>query len=232
MNGSGVCQDLPGAVDSPWGSVVAVSFQPLTDHQLHDLADDQLIAYIRAGRDAGEREVAKRALWFLVDGHEADVRRRLRLRLPKDAPFDDLAHDVLVRAVGSAFDGRSIGQFRAWLNTIVDRAAVDYYRAQGRQPPQTALPSEHLGDDDVWTQEPGVESEAGAVELRLVKDEVMAEFNDVHRHVLELHVFGGLTAPEVCDRMDGVSEANVAQIASRFRKRLKERLDAGGGDTP
>ena len=58
---------------------------------------------------------------------------------------------------------------------------------------------------------------------------MLETFNEKHRLVIELHVFGGLTAGEVCDRIEGMSEDNVAQIASRFRAKLRARLDPGGG---
>ena len=81
----------------------------------------------------------------------------------------------------------------------------------------------------MWCAEPSIESEAGAVELRIIVEEVLEIFNEKRRLVIELHVFGGLTAREVSDRIERMSEDNVAQIASRFRARLRARLDPGGG---
>jgi DNA-directed RNA polymerase specialized sigma24 family protein len=81
----------------------------------------------------------------------------------------------------------------------------------------------------VWGAEPSLESEAGAVELRIIVEEVLGTFNETHRLVIELHVFGGLTAAEVCGTIEGMSEDNVAQIASRFRAKLRARLDPGDG---
>jgi RNA polymerase sigma factor (sigma-70 family) len=204
-----------------------VTFEPLPDHELHELADDDLIGYIREAREAGELPHARRGLMFLVSGYERDVKRRLSIKVPGRV-VDDLAHDALVRAIAAAFDGRSVGEFRNWLHTIVDRTAVDFYRRAERRPKETILPSEHAGEDDVWGGEPSLESEAGAVELRVIVAEVLATFNEKHRLVIELHVFGGLTAAEVCDRIKGMSEDNVAQIASRFRAKLRARLDPGG----
>jgi RNA polymerase sigma factor (sigma-70 family) len=136
-----------------------------------------------------------------------------------------VARDALVRAIAAAFDGTSQGEFRSWLHTIVDRTAVDYYRRAERRPKETVLPSEHAGEDDVWGDEPFTDSEAGAVELRMIIDEVIETFNDKHGQVIELHVFGGLPAGEVCERIEGMSGDNVAQIASRFRAKLRQRLD-------
>ena len=202
----------------------AVTFHPLPDHELQQLSDDALIAYIRDAREVGDRASGRRALMFLVFGYERDVKRRLSIRVPKHV-IDDVAHDALVRAIAAAFDGSSQGEFRSWLHTIVDRTGYDWHRKARRRPKETLLPSEHAGEEDVWGGEPFTESAAGEVEARIVIDEVMATFNEKHRQVIELHVFGALTAAEVCAKIEGMSEDNVAQIASRFRAKLRARLD-------
>jgi RNA polymerase sigma factor (sigma-70 family) len=217
-----------GAADSTLGRIALVSFQPIPDHELQQLADEQLIAYIRDARDSGELAHGRRGLMFLVYGYERDVKRRLSIKVPKHV-VDDLAHDALVRAIAAAFDGSSVGEFRSWLHTIVDRTAVDFFRRAERRPKETMLPSEHAGEEDIWGAEPAVDGEAGAVELRIVVEELLETFNEEHRLVIDMHIFGGLTAAEVCGRIDGMSEDNVAQIASRFRAKLRARLDPGGG---
>jgi RNA polymerase sigma factor (sigma-70 family) len=200
-----------------------VTFRERPDDELQRLDDDELVAYGRAAREAGALPAARTALALLVYGHEADVRRRLSLRLPAHA-VDEVTRDVLVRAVGAAFDGRSVGQFRSWLNTITERGSADYFRTASRRPKETPLPGES-DEEDAGGAVPGVASEAGAVELRLVVEQVLASFNPIHVEVVDLHVFGGYTAREVCARIDGMSEDNVAQIASRFRARLRECLE-------
>ena len=201
-----------------------MSFKPLPDHELHRLSDDELIGYIRAARTAGELAAGRRGLAFLVYGYEPDVKRRLALKVPRHV-VEDVAHDALVKAIAAAFDGSSQGEFRSWLHTIVDRTAVDYYRRAQRRPKETALPSEHAGEAEVWGDEPFTESAVGAVELRIIIDEVIETFSEKHRRVIELHVFRGFPAAQVCERIEGMSEDNVAQIASRFRGKLRQRLD-------
>ncbi len=149
-----------------------MSFRSLPDQELNQLGDDDLIAYVRDARDAHELSAGRRALAFLVYGYESNVKRRLRINVPEHA-VDDLAHDALVRAIASAFDGRSVGEFRAWLHTIVDRTVADFYRRAERRPKEAPLPSEHMSGDDVWGTEPSIDGEAGVVELRLVVDEVL-----------------------------------------------------------
>lgn len=199
-------------------------FRQQPDHELDQLSDEKLIAYLREASNAGDHRAAKRALAILVYGHTANVERRMLLRMPRYAA-QDAAHDALVRAITSAFDGTSEGEFHSWLNTITDRTAIDWFRTRERRPEETLLPSEHARDDDVWGEEPASASESGAVELRLILAEIMAELSPPHRQVIELHVLDGLPAVETCDQIDGMSPDNVAQIASRFRKRLREILE-------
>jgi RNA polymerase sigma factor (sigma-70 family) len=201
-----------------------VNFQPLSDHELQPLADEKLIAYIQAARRAGDLAAARRGLAFLVFGYEREVKRRLSLRVPGHV-VEDIAHDALVRAIAAAFDGSSKGEFRSWLHTIVDRSAADWFRRSERRPKAKPLPSEHADDDQVWGDEPVVDSETGWIELRMTVDEVFEELSQKHREVVALHVFGALSAREVCERIEGMTEDNVAQIASRFRAKLRSRLD-------
>ena len=52
--------------------------------------------------------------------------------------------------------------------------------------------------------------------------------NDGHRRVIDLHVLGPLSAADAAAAIgDGMSEANVHQIASRFQKRFRELFDEG-----
>src|SRR3984957_5247872 len=88
----------------------------------------------------GERP-ATRAIWLGGrPGRGADVPRRISLRVPAHV-VDEVSHDVLVRAIAAAFDGQSVGQFRSWLNTIVDRTAADYFRRTARRPKEPISPS-------------------------------------------------------------------------------------------
>lgn len=200
-----------------------MSFKQQADHELDQLSDEALIAYIRDAAAAGKPDAAKRALGILVYGHEPNVRRRLSLRLPTHA-VEEVTGETLVRAFAAAFDGSSVGEFRSWLGTIAERTAVDWYRREARRPRQTELPEEHTAEEDGWRDALGREGGGGAVELKMVVAGEMSKLSDVHRRVVELHVLGPLTAIEVCEHVDGMKPDNVAQIASRFRKSLKEAL--------
>ena len=213
----------PGPTTGPT-QLSPAAFKEHTEHELDQFSDEKLIAYLRDASAAGNHRAGKRALAILVYGHAANVERRLALKMPRYA-VPDVAHDALVRAIASAFDGTSQGEFRSWLNTITDRTAVDWYRRRASRPEETLLPSEHQGEDGVWGDEPADAGEAGAVELHLIIEELVAELSPPHRQVIEIHVFEGVPAAETCERVDGMSPDNVAKIASRFRQRLRQTLE-------
>lgn len=181
-------------------------FRPLAQHDLERLDDDALIAYMRRAGAAGH-ESAGLALAILAYGHRPNVRRRVALKVPSH-DVDDVTDEILAKALVSAFDGGSGGQFGAWMNTIAGRAIADYHRrGPGR------LRSEPLEDRDL---EAPAEH---AVEALDVLARVLDGLNDEHRRVVELWL-QGYAAPEI----DGVSDANVHQIVSRFRRALRGQL--------
>ncbi len=95
--------------------------------------------------------------------------------------IDDVAHDALVKAIAQAFRGSSHGEFRARLHRIIDGTRADWYRRAARRPREEPLPGEHAQDENLWGDEPHSNSDTGAVELRIIVDEVLAGLNDTHR---------------------------------------------------
>jgi DNA-directed RNA polymerase specialized sigma24 family protein len=183
-------------------------FRSLGEAGLTRLDDDALIGYVRAARGVGHPS-ARDALAVLVFGHWHNVARRVALKVPA-ASVEDVTSDVLVSAIQSAFDGVSEGEFAVWLRTITARRIADFHR----RPVARTVPLE-----DVELEAP----EAGLVVLSDAVERVLGRLSDPHRQVVELVVFEGRGAGEV----DGFSAANVHQIASRFRRALREELDTG-----
>lgn len=183
------------------------SFHPLDQHQLDALDDDALIAYMRAAGAAGD-ESAGLALAMLAYGHRPRVRARVRLARVPDLDIDDLTDAIIERALLSAFDGSYGGQFGSWMNTITRRAIADYFR---RGPGRAE--SEPLEDRDLAAPA------ENTVETRDALDRTLAGLNREHRRVVELWI-SGYGAQEI----DGVSDANVHQIVSRFRRALRGQL--------
>jgi RNA polymerase sigma factor (sigma-70 family) len=206
-------------------------FRELPEHRLNDLDDEALVDYLRAAREAGCHEAMKPAVAVLVYGYHDTLRNRAWLKLPDDE-VDDVVAETMASAVASFFGGSSVGEFRSWLHTILSRRIADFHEARKRSPKTTALPSEHQGEDHVWGREPAVPFEGDAQHardcIRLAYEELE---NDRHRRVIDLYLLGPHSATETAELVgDGMSEANVHQIASRYQRRVKELLE-GGSDT-
>jgi RNA polymerase sigma factor (sigma-70 family) len=200
-------------------------FQELPEHHLSSLSDDQLIDYMRRARQAGRHDAMKPAICVLVYGYWDSLVGRARLKLPS-ADAEDVAGEAVASAIAAAFDGKSIGEFRSWLHTILGRRIADYLEARKRKPQTTQLTSEHEGEEDVWGTEPRMEFEGDALFaqdcLRQAYEEIE---NPQHRKVIDLYVYGPHPATETADLVGNrMTEANVHQIASRFQKRFKELL--------
>lgn len=165
---------------------------------------------------------ARLALARLVWGHWGTILARARLRIPRD-DAEDVAALVLEGAIRSAFDGESVGQFRSWLNTIVDRRVADYHR-------RPRLETTHIPEgEDEWGEEPAIDFEGDTIDTTRAIDAALAELSDDHRRVVEAYVLRGGPARDAADEVGGMSEANVHQIGSRFRRRLRELLEGGDG---
>jgi RNA polymerase sigma factor (sigma-70 family) len=201
-------------------------FQELPEHRLAALGDEQLVDYLRAAREAGRHDAMKPAVAVLVYGYWGTLVNRARLKLRTEADSEEVAAEAMASAIASAFDGRSVGEFRSWLHTILSRRIADWWEGREQKLAKAPLPSEHLGDEDVWGREPSVEFEGDALFaqqcIRQAYDELES---DRHRRVIDAYVFGPHPAAEAATLVgSGMTEANVHQIASRFQRRVRELL--------
>lgn len=206
-------------------------FVELPQRRLEALGDEELVDYLRRARAVGRHDAMKLAVGVLVYGYWDNLVNRARLKLSSGADAQDVAGEAVASAIVSAFDGKSVGEFRSWLHTILSRRIADFYEAKERKLDKTPLPSEHQGDEEVWGREPSVEFEGEALYAR---DCIRRAFNEIedprHRQVIKLYVFGAHSAAETADLVgDGMTEANVHQISSRFQRRARELIE--GGDT-
>jgi RNA polymerase sigma factor (sigma-70 family) len=204
-------------------------FRELPDHRLQTLSDEDLIAYLRAARAAGRHDAMKPAIGVLAFGYWDTLVNRARLKLP-ESEVEQVAGEALESAIASAFDGRSVGEFRSWLHTILSRRIADYWQKQERTVKTEKLVSEHQGAEEVWGDEPSVGFEGEALHAQECVRNALDELPEAHREVVRLYVFGPDSAAAVVERVgDGMTEANVHQISSRYQRRVKELL--GEGDT-
>jgi RNA polymerase sigma factor (sigma-70 family) len=202
-------------------------FEELPEHHLSQLSDDELVDYMRRAREAGRHEAMRPAIGVLAYGYWDSLVTRARLKLPSRADAEEVAGEALASAIASAFDGRSVGEFRSWLHTILTRRIADHLEARKRKPRTTALPSEHERGEEVWGAEPAVGFEGDALFARDCLDRAYEEIEDGrHRRVIDLYVLGRHTAADAAELVgNGMTAANVHQIASRFQRRFKELLE-------
>lgn len=213
------------------------NFRPRNDDELSRLDDEALLEYIAAARAQGTPEHTQRALAIIVFRYHGDIVRRVKIKVPP-ADVEDVAQEAVVSAIRSRLDGKSVGEFRTWLNRIVSRRIADYHRKPAVE--TTQLPEEHADDDEIWGQLAGVGGETGAVEVRELIEIALAELSDQHRRVVELFVFEDLTAKDTAEQVNDelpdeeteMKVDNVSQIAKRFRERLRELLEGTDDDEP
>jgi RNA polymerase sigma factor (sigma-70 family) len=205
------------------------NFDLKNESELAALDDEALLAYYGAAREAGHPS-AEGALGILCFRYFDDVHRRCRLRVPP-ADAEDVAMEAIVSAIRSRLDGRSIGEFRTWLNRIVGRRIADYTRKPG--PDTTALPEEHADDERIWGASGSHPPETGKVEIDELVERALDGLSEQHREVIEVFVFEDRTAADTCEAVNAkfpdaetqMRIDNVSKIAERFRTRLRELLE-------
>ena len=208
-----------------------------SEGELAELSDEQLLAYVVAERDAGRPECAKRAVAILAFGYEPTIRYRVVARIPTE-DVDDLVGTVLESVIRSAFDGRSIGEFKSWLRVITQRRIADYHGDRERKPPPGPLAGDVDDDDERWGVEPAVGDGTEAIALREIAARLLEARNPVHQHVIRLYGpnalgYMELSAAEAATAVaeahaTTMSEANVHQIWRRFRADFHDELGMGG----
>lgn len=221
-------------------------FRPLTESELLALSPEQAIAYHHEARRHGRHDEARTALAILVWGFIDRVRFWVSRKLPRQE-VEDVVGEVLESAIKSSFDGAEPRQFGSWLKRIAQRRVADFLEARERRPKEEPLPEEHEREEEIWGKAGHVPDPTQEVVERSVVEQALEELNPVHRRVVELAGAQDLgfeqrpgkeTADLVNDQFSGqlddpMTEANVHQILSRFRKRVADLLDnddGGSGD--
>jgi RNA polymerase sigma factor (sigma-70 family) len=196
-------------------------FRELPEHELALLSDDQLLVYIQDARAVGCGDAADLAVGILVHGHLPNIERRVALKVP-DEDVEDVARNVMVSSLTSAFDGTSKGELSKWVGRITSRRIVDYWREQERKLEITSLPSNE--DDAASAEALAVQFEGVTVDVERATQVAFGELNPRHQLVVDLVVFAGHSPAETA-ALTGDSANNVSQIGKRFRERLRELLD-------
>jgi DNA-directed RNA polymerase specialized sigma24 family protein len=217
------------------------AFRPLDEAEIAKLDEDRLIEHAVRARGAGEREQELAALRIFAFGMQDALLAFVRTRLDShgEAVIEEIAERALDDAIRSIHNlrGGSLGEARAFVFKIARLRIADYHRSG-------AVRATPLGEgegeiDAAELDSLRVEGEADAVVSVLVLREAIAELRPDHRAVVVDCVVLGYSAREAAERVasrfegesdDSMTEQNVHQICSRFRKSLRARLDAGGSE--
>lgn len=130
------------------------------------------------------------------------------------------------------FRGDKRAQLHKWVYTILKHRIADHYRTTERREAIAQIESldAPAGGEGASHGETFPDEEDGFVEIELreIREGVLAEMNPDHRRVIELWL-QGYDSTEVAG-MTGTTANNVDQIRSRYRKAYRQALeDAGVG---
>jgi RNA polymerase sigma factor (sigma-70 family) len=193
-----------------------MAFRPLSDNEIFDLSDDDLVAYIAAARSR-RHATWRTSVQLLIYRHEPRVRRNVTKKLPFHL-VEDITEQVMIEAYGSLFSKDTPGQFFSWLDTITHNVIADHYRTgKGKvRHNEVEIPENQEGSGEISLDEITA-SDAFGRALAMLD-------NEMHREVIRLYIIEDRPAKDVADEV-GTTENNVHQIAKRFREILRGLLD-------
>jgi len=143
--------------------------------------------------------------------------------LGSDADAEDVLQDAWIKY--DRADTSEVRNVSAWLTTVVTRLCLDSLRRRRNVPREPA-------DFSVSQASVGDEPEQLALLASELTDAftiVLDELTPPQRVALVLHDVFGVSFEEVAHVL-GVTEGSAKKLASRARKRVRERAGAPGGD--
>lgn len=211
-----------------------------TESELDRLGNDALLDWIVLARDSGDEEGARKACGLLAFRHEDRIVGKVLAKVnPRFA--DEVTMEVMESVVRSAFDGKFMGQFGSWLNTIIKRRIADFHAKQQRTLQAGPLPDEHEAEEDFWGKGGREDDNLDLVAYKELAERLRCERpNLVHRLVIQLYgpvelgyfeLDAASTKAEV-DKMadEPITESNIHQIWRRFKKDFMDAL--GDAENP
>lgn len=199
-------------------------------------SDEELVAYVVAAYDADHPEAAKLAAGMITWRQTPLVEGRVAAKIPV-SEREDVVMAVFESFIRSAFDGKVILSVSAFIATIAKRRIADFHRERERIPGQEPLLSEHLGEEEIWGEEPYAEDAAAEIEIKDAIERVIIRRSELHRRMIMLYApepMDGehLSGAEVVERIaadtgETVSVDNVQQVWRRFKVELEKELRAG-----
>lgn len=210
-----------------------MEFREKKDYELDRLSDEELIAYLVRARRAGDDHAANTALAVFAHRHFDDLVASALLKLESRDDAEDVAGQTIADVIRTAFQGEVVAEAMGLLYRILRRRIADFYRAREGKPLAEPLP-EDLDDEERKRGDVAIEPDAtGRVDLLDVIENLFAARSPAHCMVIDDFVFDGYNGQETAARVNNafgeldppMTEANVHQIAKRFRTELRGELD-------
>lgn len=220
------------------------TFRRLDDLELSRLGDEDLVAYIRRARAAGDLDAMRIAIQVFCLGLHDLIRGRVRMKMQRasDADVDAVTASVLEGAMMAEFSGESVGELRALVTTIVRRRVADYHRSARGDARVGPLVDEHPDDESVRSEPARAAEELSGVWARDLIERSLDGLSPAHRETV-LRRIEGYSAKQAAELVNDrfgpelatpMTDQNVDQIYSRFRRRLRdliEEADRVGGES-
>ncbi|MEA2294416.1 MAG: hypothetical protein QOE86_2055 [Solirubrobacteraceae bacterium] len=191
--------------------------------------DEALIAYVRDAYAAGATAAVQLGWSLLQYRHQDRIRGILAAKLPSDN-VDEAAQEVLIAAYEAVVGEHDIARFAGWLNQVTFNLRAEFWRGKPGKSVKVVREGVPLDDDREGSSSYELADDGGfdRSDLELLVDELLARRNSRHREIVRLNVIEGWRAKEVSAKT-GETEANVYQVAKRFRDELRAAL-AGADD--
>jgi RNA polymerase sigma-70 factor (ECF subfamily) len=191
-------------------------------------SDEELVRRVKAGDEAATRELFER--------HAAELRSRVRRRLPRRVRPKVSESDVIQEAFLAAFlklgdfEDRGDGSFKGWLGTILERKILDEVRDLVRTAKRDVRREVAAGSSVVRIAgaAPQASPSAAAIEdeERAAVRAEMASMSGSHREVLRLVHEERLSIEDAAARL-GRTFAATKKLYGRAVMRLAERMRPG-----
>lgn len=207
-----------------------LSFREKKDYELDKLPDEELIAYVIAARRAENGSAAKLGLGIFAYRRYDELVWRAKGKLPEGADAEDLAGRVIEGVFKAAFRGEHFGEAVSLVNRVFRNKIADFYRKYERT---DQLPEDSEVDDHWRPDAATVGDRTGEYEVQELARGRYEALSSHHRMVVDLFVIDGYGATETAEKVNNafpelstpMSDQNVHQIASRFRKDLRGDLE-------
>lgn len=158
------------------------------------------------------------AFGLLVDKYKSGVYASVYSKLRNFHDAEDVTQEVFIRAYENLHKLRRWDSFASWLYRIASSLCRRWARTQSRRPD-----SEFIEDNapEVW-ESYSMSSYREEVVFESIH-EALDSLPDIHREVLMLHYFGGMTSFEIA-KFVGASPAAVRKRLSKARSLLKAEM--------